>query len=450
MSDISGKHITILGAVRSGLAAAKLAKELGAIPFVSDYSNADALGDNLSSLDKLAIKYETGGHTDKVYECDFIVTSPGVPSNADVLLKAKEKNIKVVSELEFASWFNKGTVIAITGTNGKTTTTSLCAHVLNSCGLKTHLAGNIGVAFSDIVLNVKENEFVALEVSSFQLDFIETFKPKFALLLNLTEDHLDRYNDNYENYIKAKFNIIINQDSNDYFIINCDDEIIANFLVKSDNNYCFSMEQAQSDGCFIDNEKFYFRLDHEITEVGGVDNLSIKGEHNQYNALAVLTVAKLLYIDNYHILSSFRSFPGVEHRLESVRTINGVEYINDSKATNVDSVWYALRSFDKPIILILGGKDKGNDYSRLKDLVVNHVKKIYAIGSSADKIFEFFNDHVKVEIVDSLELTVQKSINETVEGDVVLLSPACASFDMFKNYEHRGKIFKEAVMSLSE
>ena len=450
MKDISGKHITILGAVRSGLAAAKLAKKLGAIPFVSDYSNADALGDNLSSLDKHAIKYETGGHTDKVFDCDFIVTSPGVPSNSDVLLKAKEKNIKVVSELEFASWFNKGTVIAITGTNGKTTTTSLCAHLLNSCGLKTHLAGNIGVAFSDIVLNVKEDEFVALEVSSFQLDFIETFKPKFALLLNLTKDHLDRYDDNFENYIKSKFNIIMNQNSKDYFIINCDDEIIANFPVRSYNNYCFSMGQAHSDGCFIEEGRFYFRMNHEITEIGGVENLSIKGEHNQYNALAVLTVAKLLNLDNQQILDSFKSFPGVEHRLELVRTINGVEYINDSKATNVDSVWYALRSFDNPIILILGGKDKGNDYSRLKDLVVNHVKKIYAIGSSADKIFEFFKDHVKVEIVDSLELTVQKSINDAIEGDVVLLSPACASFDMFENYEHRGKIFKEAVVNLSE
>ncbi|MCK5087922.1 MAG: UDP-N-acetylmuramoyl-L-alanine--D-glutamate ligase, partial [Melioribacteraceae bacterium] len=286
MKDISGKHITILGAVRSGLAAAKLAKKLGAIPFVSDYSNADALGDNLSSLDKHAIKYETGGHTDKVFDCDFIVTSPGVPSNSDVLLKAKEKNIKVVSELEFASWFNKGTVIAITGTNGKTTTTSLCAHLLNSCGLKTHLAGNIGVAFSDIVLSVKEDEFVALEVSSFQLDFIESFKPKFALLLNLTKDHLDRYDDNFENYIKSKFNIIMNQNSKDYFIINCDDEIIANFPVRSYNNYCFSMGQAHSDGCFIEEGRFYFRMNHEITEIGGVENLSIKGEHNQYNALA--------------------------------------------------------------------------------------------------------------------------------------------------------------------
>ena len=228
------------------------------------------------------------------------------------------------------------------------------------------------------------------------------------------------------------------------------DKIITNYPFKSYNNYCFSMGQAQIDGCFIEGERFYFRMDHEITEVGGIDNLSIKGEHNQYNALAVLTVAKLLYIDNQLILNSFKSFPGVEHRLESVRTIKGVEYINDSKATNVDSVWYALRSFDKPIILILGGKDKGNDYSRLKDLVVEHVKKIYAIGSSADKISEFFKDHVKVEIVNSLELTVQKSINDAAEGDVVLLSPACASFDMFENYEHRGKVFKEAVVSLSK
>ncbi len=448
MKNISGKNITILGAIRSGVAAAKLAKKLGAIPFVSDIS-ADTNSAKLKELDDLKIKYETGAHSDQVFNCEFIITSPGVPSNSKVLSEAIEKDIKIISEIEFASWFNKGTVIAITGTNGKTTTTSLCEHVLNRCGKKTYLAGNIGIAFSDIALDVNEDEFVALEVSSFQLDHIDSFKPKIAVILNITPDHLDRYEENFDHYVGSKFRIAMNQDESDYLIYNNDDKIVNDFPKRNSNCYSISLKPISGDGSYIDGENIYFSNENETDQVGSINSLSLRGEHNQYNALAVITIAKLLKMDNESILKALSSFSGVEHRLELVKVIKGVEFVNDSKATNVDSVWYALRSFKKPIFLILGGKDKGNDYKRIKSLIKKNVKKIYAIGSSAQKIYDYFNKYVSVEITVSMEDCVSKAMEEASSGEVVLLSPACASFDMFDNYEHRGEVFKKAVESLS-
>ena len=448
MTNISGKNITILGAVRSGVAAAKLANKLGAIPFVSDISST-INADSLKELDELNIKYETGVHTEQVFNCDFIITSPGVPSNSSVLSEAADRNIKIISEIEFASWFNKGTLIAITGTNGKTTTTSLCEHVLNRCGRKTYLAGNIGIAFSDIVLDVQEDEFVALEVSSFQLDHIDSFKPKFAVILNITPDHLDRYEENFDYYVSSKFKVVMNQDDSDYLIFNSDDKVVNDFPKRNYGNYAISLTTLPGDGCFIKDENIYFNNENVTNQVGSIKSLSLRGEHNQYNSLAVITIAKLIGIGDEKILKAVSTFTGVEHRLELVKVIKGIEFVNDSKATNVESVWYALRSFKKPILLILGGKDKGNDYSRIKDLIKSNVKKIYAIGSSAKKIYDYFQNSVSVEIVDSLETSVVKAMEEADNGEVVLLSPACASFDMFDNYEQRGKIFKKVVESLS-
>ena len=448
MKNISGINITILGAVRSGIAAAKLAKRLGAIPFVSDMAN-NISDESLSQLDALSIKYETGIHSEKVFNCDFIITSPGVPTNSEVLTKAASKNIQVISEIEFASWFNKGSIIAITGTNGKTTTTTLCEHVLNKCGRKTYLAGNIGIAFSDIVLDVNEDEFVALEVSSFQLDFIDSFKPKFAVILNITPDHLDRYKNNFDYYVGSKYKIAMNQDSSDYLIINSDDEVVNNYPKKYSAVFGISLSSLIIDGCYIDEENIYFNQESKTNQIGKINSISIRGEHNQYNSLAVITVAKLIGISDQKILKAVSSFIGVEHRLELVKVINGIEFVNDSKATNVESVWYALRSFRKPISLILGGKDKGNDYSRIKDLVKSNVKKIYAIGSSAQKIYDYFQEYISVEIFNSLEDCVNISFKEASSGDVILLSPACASFDMFNNYEQRGLVFKKAVESLA-
>ncbi len=447
--NLEGKKISILGAVRSGVGAAKLAKSFDAVPFVSDISTGENISENIKTIQSENIQYELGHHSEQVFDCDFIVTSPGVPSNSEVLMKADSKNVKVISEPEFASWFCKGNIISITGTNGKTTTTSLGAHVINNCGVKAHIAGNIGLAFSEIVLDVKVGEYVVLETSSFQLDHIDSFKPKYSLILNITPDHLDRYDNKLDNYIESKLNIIRNQDDSDYFIYNADDDNIpAVPEIEQVNKFSFSMKNKVENGAFCKNQIFYFSNDGIPEKICSVSDLSLKGEHNSANALAVLVFAKLMNLENEKIVEAFGNFPGVEHRLEFVRSINGVDFVNDSKATNVDSVWYALRSFDKPIYLILGGKDKGNNYDQIKELVEENVKKIYAIGSSAKKIDQYFNNTTDVDIKNSIEECVIAAKGEIVKHGVVLLSPACASFDMFDDYEHRGKVFKNAVNNL--
>lgn len=447
--EIKNKKVSIIGAVRSGIGAAKLVKKLGGIPFVTDAGAKEKIADYLKSLDQENIAYETGGHTDQIYNCDFIVTSPGVPSDAPVLVKAKEKGIKIISEVELASQFCKGKIIAITGTNGKTTTTSLCAHLLNETGLKTYAAGNIGFAFSEIALDVKENEYVALEISSFQIDHIDRFKPYLSTILNITPDHLDRYEHSFEKYTQSKLNIAKNLDGSDYIILNADNkETPVNIGNDKVNKYYFSLASKPKSGAYLKNGKLYFVKNGAEEEICATLDISLKGEHNYANCMAVIIIARLLGVGIEKIKKALGSFPGVEHRLELVRVIDGVKYINDSKATNVDSVWYALRSFDTPIYLILGGKDKGNDYNQIKDLVLERVKKIYAIGSSADKVFNFFHSIIKTEIKDSLEDCVKAASLEARDGDVVLLSPACASFDMFKHYEHRGEVFKQAVNQL--
>ncbi|MGE5683429.1 MAG: UDP-N-acetylmuramoyl-L-alanine--D-glutamate ligase [Bacillota bacterium] len=449
MKDLTGKKISIIGAVRSGVGAAKLAKKLGGIPFVSDSGAREKIQKNLDILEQEAIEYEAGGHSEKVFDCDFIITSPGVPSNSEVLLTAKQKGIKVISELEFASSFCKGKIISITGTNGKTTTTSLCAHVLNKCGLKTYPAGNIGIAFSEIVPDIKENECAALETSSFQLDHLDEFKPKVSAILNITPDHLDRYDHKIENYINSKLNVFKNQDNGDYLILNHDDQLTPKEISnQSVNKFYFSLKDEIENGAFLKGDSIVYKKGGKEEFRCLTSDISLVGEHNYANAMAVIIIAKLFNLDNEKIKSALGDFPGVEHRLEFVREINGVKYINDSKATNVDSVWYALRSFEDPIFLILGGKDKGNDYNQIKELVINKVKKIYAIGSSADKVFNFFHQFVKVEVKPSLEECILSANREARNNEVVLLSPACASFDMFNDYEHRGRVFKEAVNNL--
>lgn len=448
--NIRDKKISIIGAVRSGIAAAKLAKENGAIPFVSDSGSAEKLSDAKHQFDELNIEHEFGSHSDKVYDCDFIITSPGVPSGAKVIQNAKEKGIEIYSEVEFASWFCKGKVAAITGSNGKTTTTALLNHVINESGFNCFAAGNIGDAFSAVVSTVTEDDYVSLETSSFQLDHIKDFKPNFAMILNVTPDHLDRYENSFENYKASKLRIFENQNSDDCLILNADDMHLNKTAEDSNvQKYYFSAKMRLHNGAYLWNDEFIYVINGESEKVCDAGDLFIKGEHNYANALAVLIVAKKIGLSNESIARAFSSFEGVEHRLEFVREINGIKFINDSKATNVDSVWYALKSFDEKIILILGGKDKGNDYNQIKDLVKEKVRKIYAIGSSKEKVYDFFNTIVEVENKETLQECVKAGLNEAQENEVVLLSPACASFDMFDNYEHRGEVFKEAVMSLN-
>ncbi len=447
--DITGKKISIIGAVRSGIAAAKLCKRKGGIPFVSDYSVYEANSENFDSLTEFGIEYEAGGHTDRVFDAELIVTSPGVPSDSDVLREAANRGIKIVSELEFAAMFCRGTIIGITGTNGKTTTTSLCGHVLEGCGLKTYVAGNIGLAFSELTDSVSEEEYVVLEISSFQLDYVSEFKPKFSTILNITPDHLDRYDNIFENYIAAKTRVARKQDETDYFLYNADDKNTpVKFMNSKVNKLAFSLKNKVENGVYYNGKKIVYVKNGEEFEVCSGRSLSIRGEHNLANAMAVCAIACKLGLSFDCIKQGLKTFPGVEHRMEFVREFNGAKYINDSKATNVDSVWYALRSFDKNIILILGGKDKGNDYTRIADLVKKRVKKIYAVGSSSAKVYEFFKDITETVVLGNIEECVKLSAKEAVEGDVVLLSPACASFDQFKSYEHRGQVFKGLVNKL--
>jgi UDP-N-acetylmuramoylalanine--D-glutamate ligase len=449
MMEVKGKKISVIGAARSGVGAAKLVKRLGGMPFVSDFGPKEKIYDAVNQLEMEKINFEFGGHSDRVYESALMIVSPGVPNDSQVLKNARSKGIKLVSEIEFAYHYCKGKIIAITGTNGKTTTTSLCGHVFNTCGYKTHVAGNIGLAFSEIVLDVKEGEFVSLEVSSFQLDLIENFKPSAALILNITPDHLNRYENSLDKYAESKQKIYENQDDKDFLILNKDSNAVMKYLSKhKSKSIYFSLDEEQNDGCFYADNEVVFKSNGKENFRCSRNDINIRGEHNLANAMSVICAAKLFNLDNEGIIKGLKTFESVEHRLELVREINEVKYINDSKATNVDSVWYALKSFDEPILLILGGQDKGNDYEQIKELVLQKVKKIYAIGSSAEKVDNFFHNDVKVEIKKSLEETVKSSSLEAKKGDVVLLSPACASFDMFNNYEHRGKVFKESVNKL--
>ncbi len=449
--NIKGKKVSVIGAARSGLAVAKLLKRLNADVFISDVKKIEEIKYvkfTTNELDLLGIKYEFGGHSDRIFDCDFIVISPGVPSSADIVVKAKNMGIKVLSEIEVASWFCKAPIVAVTGTNGKTTTTSLIGFILKNAGFKTIVAGNIGAPFSDFVLDVDEESVVVLEVSSFQLDHIETFKPKVAVLLNITPDHLDRYT-SFGDYILSKFRIFKNQKENDFAVYNYDDEIVQPY-VESLNliKMPFSVVERLPVGAFIDDGYIVLKFENKEERIAKMGEIKIRGIHNVYNSLAAALAARAMEVKDEIIRESLKAFEGVAHRLEFVREINGVKFINDSKATNVNSLWYALESFDEPIILIAGGRDKGNDYSKVYDLVKKKVKLIVAIGESKEKIYNEFKTLTNVVKVNSMEEAVKISFENAIPGDVVLLSPACASFDMFDDYEHRGEVFKKLVNDL--
>ncbi|MCS7228654.1 MAG: UDP-N-acetylmuramoyl-L-alanine--D-glutamate ligase [Candidatus Kryptonium sp.] len=449
--NITGKKVSVIGGARSGIAVAKLLRKLGANVFISDVKKPEEIKYVKiapSELDSLGIEYEFGEHSERVYNCDFMVISPGVPSNAPVIKKAIELGIKVWSEIEVASWFCKAPIVAVTGTNGKTTTTSLIGHIFKTAGFKTIVAGNIGAPFSDFVLDADENSIVVLEVSSFQLDHIESFKPKVSVLLNITPDHLDRY-DSFGDYVLSKFRIFKNLKEDDFAVYNYDDEIVQPYAESLNViKLPFSVVERLSCGAFIEDEYIVLSYKNKKEKILKMKDLKLRGIHNVYNSLAAALAARAMEVRNEIIRESLQSFEGVEHRLEFVREINGVKFINDSKATNVNSLWYALESFDEPIILIAGGRDKGNDYSKVYDLVKKKVKLIIAIGESKEKIYNEFKNLTEVVKVDSMEEAVRKSYEEAKPGDVVLLSPACASFDMFRDYEHRGEVFKKLVNEL--
>ncbi|MCB0507596.1 MAG: UDP-N-acetylmuramoyl-L-alanine--D-glutamate ligase [Bacteroidetes bacterium] len=443
------KRIVILGSGESGVGAAILAQQQDFDVFVSDFGTIKS--NYKEELTQHQIAFEENQHTEEnILNADIIIKSPGIPDKAPIIKKIKEKNIEIISEIEFASRYSKATIIAITGTNGKTTTTSLTYHILSNAGLDVGLGGNIGTSFARQVANGDKQYFV-LELSSFQLDNCVTFRPHIAVLCNITEDHLDRYEYKFENYIRSKFSITKNQTNEDYFIFCQDDETTINYFDFANNavqKIPFSYFQKVSEGAYVEDKNIIIQL-NKTNFIMPISELSVQGIHNSYNSMAAAISAKLVGVRNEKIRESLEDFKSLEHRLEFVATVKGVDFINDSKATNVNSTWYALESMTKPIVLIAGGVDKGNDYTLIKELVNQRVKAIICLGKDNDKLHEAFASEVGY-IVDarSMEEAVQLAYNISEKGDAVLLSPCCASFDLFENYEDRGKQFKRNVFNL--
>ncbi len=439
--------IVVLGGGESGFGAAYLAKKKGLEVFLSDKGLIKDDYKNL--LIDAGIEFEEGQHTEeKILSADWIIKSPGIPKKAEIIFKINQKGIRLSSEIEFASEFTDAKIIAITGSNGKTTTTSLIYHILKNDDLKVGLGGNIGKSFAKQVAD--ENfDYYVLEVSSFQLDDIQNFRPHISLLLNLSQDHLDQYNYNYEEYALAKFRITENQENDNFFIYNKDDEMSLSLLGKLEikaKMIPFSTKEKLKEGGFIDDDKIMVKLADEFSMK--VEELSLVGNHNIANSLAASIAGKILQINNESIRNSLMTFQAVEHRLEQVAEINGVKFINDSKATNVNATYYALESMKQPTIWIVGGVDKGNDYIEIEDLVKKKVKAIVCLGIDNQKIIDFFQDKMEsIYSTSSMQEAVKVSKSLAEKGDTVLLSPCCASFDLFNNYEDRGNQFKKEILS---
>ncbi|MFT3845295.1 MAG: UDP-N-acetylmuramoyl-L-alanine--D-glutamate ligase [Lacibacter sp.] len=440
----------ILGAGESGTGAAILAYKQGYEVFVSDAGPIKNI--YKEELTEYGIEFEESAHNEeRILSADEIVKSPGIPEKSDMMKKIRKKGIPVISEIELAYRFKGSSkIVAITGSNGKTTTTSLIYHICKHAGLNCALVGNIGISIAKQVALDPKEIYVA-EISSFQLDDIKNFKADIAVLTNITEDHLDRYDYKFENYILSKFKVTQNQTKDDYFIFCADDPVTESYLSKltiHSNPLPFTMKQEPQKGAFIKNSTMTIAVNDDKVTMS-VDDFKIKGKHNQYNTMAAGIAAATLGIRKEKIREAVTTFESLEHRMEMVAMVKGVEYINDSKATNVNSTWYALESMSRPTILILGGVDKGNDYEVLKDLVKEKVKAIVCLGLDNRKIHEAFGDVVSLMVnTTSAEDAVKAAYHFAEKGDTVLLSPACASFDLFKNYEDRGLQFKQAVREL--
>ena len=442
-------RIVILGGGESGVGSAVLAKVKGFDVFLSDMGKIS--DEYAQMLEKWEIPFEQGYHTEElILNADEVIKSPGIPSTAPMVRKIEEKGIGVISEIEFAGRYDNAKKICITGSNGKTTTTSLIYHLLCQAGLNVGLGGNIGKSYAYQVATEKFDIYV-LELSSFQLDNMYDFKADIAIITNITPDHLDRYAYKMENYVKAKFRVTRNMSSDDCFIFCSDDEITVNHLnqiVMKAKMLPFTQKTKVDQGAYVDGDRMIVRFKEEECDMY-LQELALGGKHNIYNSMAAALAAKAMDIDNEVIRDGLATFQAVEHRLEKVLSIKDVLFINDSKATNVDAAWYALECQTRPVVWIAGGTDKGNDYSTLVPLVKEKVKALICMGVDNAKLHESFDSHVKWTYdVRSAEEAVKLADSIAAPGDVVLLSPCCASFDLFKNYEDRGRKFKEAVRNL--
>ena len=446
---MKGKMV-ILGGGESGIGAALLAKQKGYDVFVSDASSLKDIYRN--ELKQAGLEFEEEGHNEqRILDADEVMKSPGIPEKNELVKKIRAKGIPIISEIELAYRFKgESKIIGITGSNGKTTTTALTWHIFKTAGVDCALVGNIGYSFAKQVAEDPKPFYIA-EISSFQLDDIKEFRPDIAILTNITEDHLDRYDYNFENYIRSKFRITMNQQPNDHFIYCCDDEVTMKYLNEfniQSTKLPISMKRDLPNGAFIKDGDMYVRTTGEYMTMSVYD-FALKGKHNQYNTMAACVAGATMELRKDKIRDAVITFQNLEHRMEYVSTVRGVEFINDSKATNVNSTWYALESMTKPTVLILGGVDKGNDYSLLADMVNEKVKAIICMGKDNQKIIDAFTGTVNTIVsTGSAEEAVQAAFHFAEKGDVVLLSPACASFDLFKNYEDRGNQFKRAVREL--
>lgn len=450
------KRLVILGGGESGVGTALLGKKEGFEVFLSDFGNIRETYKQV--LIHNEIDWEDGVHSEeKILRADLVMKSPGIPDSAAIVLKLKEKGVRVISEIEFAATYTQATLIGITGSNGKTTTATLTHKLLEDAGVNAVLGGNIGLSFAAQVAEVNSDsggnavENYVLELSSFQLDGIEKFAPHIAVLTNLSPDHLDRYDNNYELYIASKFRITENQNTGDYFIYDHDDEEIQKWFkchqIKA-QKLPFSLHEKVSQGAYLKNKEILININNNQLTMP-IASLGLQGQHNIKNAMAASMVATLLGVRKETIRQSLESFQGVEHRLEKVLKINNVKYINDSKATNVNATFYALDSMESPTVWIVGGVDKGNDYRDLLPLVNEKVKAIICLGMANEKIVNTFGNVVDIMVeAHSMKDAVQVAYRLAERGDSVLLSPACASFDLFENFEDRGRQFKDAVRNL--
>ena len=449
--DVKGKRVLVVGLGKSGVASALFLKARGARVTVSDARSEQQLHQEIPTLLDRGIAIETGGHGERTFHGqDLIVVSPGVPVDAPPLVQARALGETVIGEIELAAQFFPGTIIAITGSNGKTTTTTLAGEIIAAGGFRTIVGGNIGTPAISLVEAATPDTIAVLEVSSFQLETIQTFHPKVAVVLNVTPDHLDRHG-TFEAYVDAKARIFENQRESDFAVLNADDATCVALAARTRAKvFWFSRNTEVNQGACARDGQIIFRDSKTQTEIMPISDLPLKGAHNLENVLAAICVGTVMGCKPEAMRRAVRDFKAVEHRLEFVATIGGVEYYNDSKATNVDATIKALESFPANIHIILGGKDKGNDYSVLKDLLRRRVKKVYTIGAAAEKIESQIEGSAEIVHAETLDAAVKRIASTAAAGDIVLLAPACASFDQFQNYEERGRAFKQLVRALVE
>src|SRR5437867_934672 len=450
MMELRGKRVLVVGLGKSGVASALFLKLRGARVTVSDTKTEDELRAEIPVLLDHGITVETGEHGERTFHGqDLIVVSPGVSVDALPIVQARTSGEPIIGEIELAAQFLPGRIVAITGSNGKTTTTTLTGEVLTAGGLPALVGGNIGTPAISLVERAKPDHLIVLEVSSFQLETIQTFRPKMAVILNITPDHLDRHR-TFEVYAAAKARIFENQQADDFAVLNADDPNCVALAERIRAHICwFSRKKEVQQGASVQDGRIGFRDAGGKREIMLVSEIPLKGAHNLENVLAAICAGALMGVKPEHIRRAVQQFKAVEHRLEYVATIRGVDYYNDSKATNVDATIKALESFPANIHLILGGKDKGSDYTVLNDLLRQRVKRVYTIGAAAEKIESQVKGAAEIVHAESLDSAVQRASASAQPGDIVLLAPACASFDQFRNYEHRGKVFKELVQRLS-